>query len=187
MKALSILFLFFLSFNAWAQVEPDTDTVAGIGKIPYQELFVLASQPNQPKDEFLLVVASRLWAYSQSSGFEACGVLAHNGGIWSVVVGTNQSHVACVTTEDRIVRGSRFAGENIHSHGNTQTAHLNMIDRKILGLRATDRHRRLMIWQHTERFSHHDLNEGAGYLAISDGFLYHDGKNKIRSVRRGNQ
>lgn len=153
----------------------------GIGTVPYVFLFEDIGESGETVDELAGRIAPRLVAYSDATGFEACGVMAkHNDGRWGTVIGSNQSHVACANLPDRVPEGFRAMALTIHSHG-LGGGELNQTDLRFLKLSADSRSKHMhgqIYGQDRHQFSERDLTGLPGYLATPDGLLRHDGKGK---------
>lgn len=158
--------------------------VAGIGRLDYQRLFEAVSEPGESLDVFVSRIGPRLVAYSDASGFEACGVLASKGDRFGVVVGTNRSHLACASFRNKVPAGMISTGETVHSHGQG-AARLNTNDLRFLGLSEDARTQRMFGTLHGQdrfNFSERDLAGGAGYLATPRGVIHHNGRGQARQV-----
>ncbi|KAF1704968.1 hypothetical protein [Pseudoxanthomonas kaohsiungensis] len=158
--------------------------VAGLGSIDYQPLFEAVSEPGETLDAFVIRVAPRLVAYSDTTGFEACGVLASNGDRFGLAVGTNRSHVACASFRNKVPAGMVSTAETVHSHGKG-AARLNRNDLRFLGLSEDARSHRMFGTLHGQdrfRFSERDLAGEAGYLATPHGVVHHNGGGQTRAV-----
>lgn len=164
--------------------------VPGVGTVPYQQLFEAVSEPGEALDAFMLRVAPRLRAYSDATGYEACGVIARNDqGQYGVVVGTNHAHIACVNLSRIVPAGMRATGETIHSHGGDRAVAASKVDLQLMGKRlakmgGTTRAIITVHGQKLDAFSPTDFEGGPGYLAAPEGRLLHQsGKGTTREVR----
>src|SRR5690625_4943056 len=98
--AITLVFTSFPAFAATPQVH---------------QLRTMTSQPGQSKVAFLVDVAHWMRAWSDKTGFEACGEIAQNANGWAVVVTTSRSHIGCAV--NLIPSNTPDTGETIHSHG----------------------------------------------------------------------
>lgn len=182
MKLMTVLFGMTLSLGAFAG---EMVQIEGLGKVPYEELFRAESAEGETKDHFVARVSPQLIDFSNRTGFEACGVIAHKNGQYSIIVGTNQSQVACANFMGKVISGYAPTDDTLHSHGNGG-AKLNRTDMRFLGIKEDARSKRMfgtVYGQDRHQFSEVDLRGGAGYLATPDGVLHQDGKGKVRKVR----
>lgn len=158
-------------------------------RLPYTELFTDASQQGESKDDFLFRVAKRMRAYSDETGFEACGMIAKatNDGVdtYSIVAGTSTSHLACAIYSSKIPAGTVATKEGIHSHGRVAQFRMNRADRILSGVSDDPRSisQAVVYGQNLNAFSEQDLSGIAGYLATENGLLYHDTKGAITTIR----
>ena len=105
-------------------------------------------------DEFAAQVGPLLRAWSDSTGFEACGVIATNG---------KQHGIRVVSAIDIKLMGDTYAGG---SYG-----------------KQTRRHFQNMSGQDLDEFSQADFLGGAGYLAGTNGsLLFQDGTSQIKRI-----
>ena len=165
--------------------------VPGIGSLSYQRLFEAVSEPGESLDGFVLRIAPRLRAYSDATGFEACGLLATDGERFGVVVGTNQSHIACANFKQIVPAGMNHTNQTVHSHGTDTPFKPNRSDYALSGAGlATTSHGKnsgrplsVMSGQTLDEFSKSDFDGGPGYLAAPDGLvLFQNGSNSVRLV-----
>lgn len=156
--------------------------VPGIGRLDYQRLFEEVSKPGETLDAFALRIGPRLRAYSDATGFEACGVLATDGERFGVVVGTNRAHIACANRSAFVPAGMKTTGETIHSHGLDSSFQVNRSDRLLLRLPGTAMV--TMSGQKLDAFSPMDFHGGPGYLVTPTGVLHQQGTaSSVRDVR----
>ncbi len=78
---------FALALASFASLAFATAAVAGevekvavpnVGTITYEHLFDAVSEANEGLDDFMARISPRLRAFSDETGFEACGVVARN-------------------------------------------------------------------------------------------------------------
>ncbi|MBN8224822.1 MAG: hypothetical protein J0L89_08405 [Xanthomonadales bacterium] len=162
--------------------------VPGIGRLDYQRLFEALSDPGESLDAFVLRISPRLRAYSDETGFEACGVLATNGERFGVVVGSNRAHIACANFDSFTPTGMTPTGQTIHSHGKDRPSRANKNDLALMGqqLAALGGAGKAMVTvagQALDAFSSTDFHGGPGYLATPAGVLHQQGHpNSVRHV-----
>ena len=158
--------------------------VSGIGQFAYQRLFEAVSEPGESMDSFARRVGPALRAYSDATGFEACGVLATDGERFGVIVGSNHSHIACANFHGKVPAGMRDTGETIHSHGKTERFNANRNDTVLAGQHFHGKPGvRTVAGQQLDAFSDTDYESGAGYLATPSGVLHQRGKGTSRTLR----
>jgi len=158
--------------------------VPGIGRLDYQRLFEAVSEPGETLDAFVLRISPRLRAYSDATGFEACGVLATDGERFGVVVGSNQSHIACANFDRFTPAGMKPTGETIHSHGVEGRFNANRMDVALQGQHFHGKPGvRSVAGQTLDAFSAMDYDGGPGYLATPTGVIHQAGKGTSRTVR----
>lgn len=175
------------SSAAWAHEEGAThsEMVPGLGRVEYQQLFEVLSEPGESLDAFALRVGPRLRAYSDQTGFEACGVLATNGERFGVVIGTNHAHVACVNFSSKVPAGFQPTMETIHSHGGEKTFAASATDVLLLGKDVFGSRSRTSLrvtGQNLRMFSKTDYHGGSGYLATPEGVIHQAGAKQVRVV-----
>ncbi|HFT7412125.1 TPA: hypothetical protein ACOD9X_004534 [Stenotrophomonas maltophilia] len=176
--------------SAWAHDDGpvgvnELETVPGVGRVGYQRLFEAVSEPGESLDGFVLRIGPRLRAYSDETGYEACGVLASDGDRFGVVIGTNHSHVACVNFASKVPAGFQPTVETIHSHGGEKTFAASATDVALLGKDAFGSRSRTSLrvtGQNLHMFSKTDYHGGAGYLATPIGAIYQNGPKSVREV-----
>lgn len=157
--------------------------VPRIGRLEYQRLFEVVSDRGESLDDFALRVGPRLRAFSDETGFEACGVLATDGVRFGIVVGSSRSHVACVNFGSKVPEGMTNTGQTIHSHGKPGRRRANAADLKLMG-RGEMRLDRggMMSGQSLTAFSDMDFAGGPGYLAIPGGVIHQNGNATVRRI-----
>lgn len=135
------------------------------------------SAPGESKDQFMLRVAVPLHAFTEATGFEACGVIAHerNGGSrMRVQVVTNQSQMGCLEIAfddpDFEIPVMVHDRESIHTHPKGSNIRPNAQDVALFpgrGMRAG--HERFNL--ESETFSKLDYEAGPGYVVVPGQFL----------------
>lgn len=193
-KFLAVL-AFLACGQAWAHggstseggIEPEQVqriNVAGLGRIEYLRLFEATSEPGETLDAFAVRLGPRLRAYSDATGFEACGVLATDGERFGVVVGSNQSHIACANFDRFTPVGMKPTGQTIHSHGVEGRFNANRMDVALQGQHFHGKPGvRGVAGQTLDAFSTMDYDGGPGYLATPTGVIHQKGKGTSRTVR----
>lgn len=143
----------------------------------WQHIEDFSSAPGETKEAFLTRIAPALRAYSDKTGFEACGAIGTDGkGAFAVVLGSSRSHIACVSYHNRVAAGMVSTGETIHSHGTTGSFNFNRVDKALygdgekVGIILMPAHSQVL-----DRFSPTDLAGGPGYLATPTGLIYQAG------------
>ena len=144
------------------------------GELPYEHLFTEVSQPGESRDDFAARIAPQLRAYSDETGFEACGVIATDGERFGAVIGTSKSHIGCANYHGKVPEGMRSDNVTIHSHGGDRSFGVNKADRRFLGERLPS-HVRSIHGQVLDQFSALDYAE-PGSLATPSGIIYQDGR-----------
>ncbi|EMR0604057.1 DUF4329 domain-containing protein [Stenotrophomonas sp. Sm3212] len=186
---------FALALASFASLAFATAAVAGevekvavpnVGTITYEHLFDAVSEANEGLDDFMARISPRLRAFSDETGFEACGVVARNDeGRFAVAIGTNHSHVACVNFASKVPQGFQPTMETIHSHGGEKTFAASATDIALLGKDAFGSRSRTSLrvtGQNLHMFSKTDYHGGAGYLATPNGAIYQNGPKSVREV-----
>lgn len=154
-----------------------------LSSLPYEHISNLTSFPGETKSAFLQRVAPSLRAYSDKTGFEACGVIATGPqGGFSVVLGSSHSHLACVNDPSHVLEGYTLTGETFHSHGTAKQFVVNKADKLLMDPQIADQletaRRRMLAGQSLFHFSPADFASGPGYLATPNGVIYQHGENK---------
>lgn len=150
--------------------------VPAIGKLTYQQLFQMTSNQGETLDAFLLRVGPKLRAYSDATGFEACGEIAHKDGRFGIVAGTSFSHLACAIFKNKVPAGMEPIGAGIHSHGGKHPFKQTREDRVFSGIGDDPRAivSAIVYGQELDMFSQQDMALGRGYLAIPGGVLLNE-------------
>ena len=177
--ALLVLVSFSASAHEGLRHSVEKLDVKGIGQLEYQHLFTETSSEGETLDAFVLRLAPRLRAYSEATGFEACGVLAKGGERYGIKVGSNRAHAVCVNARRFVPEGMTPIGQTLHSHPPGTSYRVNAQDRLFLGmltpLRSTQERGR-------PGFSPEDFSSGAGYVVERDRVLHQEGPEKVREV-----
>lgn len=177
MRLMLLLIALLVPASAWSEERPAVErlSIPGIGRLAYVEVFQELSAPGESLDAFALRVGPRLRAYSDETGFEACGAFAKDeSGRWGIVVGSNQSHIACAVLRNKVPAGMRAVVESIHSHGVNRAVRANKSDLALMGqaLAKNGGVGRAAVYvngQTLDAFSQADLHASPGYLAIPGG------------------
>jgi len=157
--------------------------IPGIGVVDYQRLFEVVSEPGESLDAFALRIGPRLRAYSDETGYEACGVLATDGELFGVVIGSNRAHIACANFNAFRPGGMKPTGQTIHSHGVDGRFHANRNDVALQGqFFAGQMGIKGVAGQKLNAFSKMDFEGGAGYLATPTGVIHQQGEGTVRQV-----
>ncbi len=184
----AVLALAFLASPALALTQDTAGTVEriklpGIGAVDYQHLFTETSEPGETMDAFAARLSPRLRAFSDETGFEACGVIATDGERFGAVIGSNRSHIACANFNSKVPAGMRATGQTIHSHGKERHFRANRNDLALNGQAfAGERGLRGVAGQNLREFSELDYDGGAGYLATPEGTKHQAGYGTARTV-----
>lgn len=170
-----------------AQAPIEQVLLPNIGKVDYQHLFSETSMNGESMDQFAARISGKFREFSDATGYEACGVIAENEmGQFSVVVGTNFSHVACANFSSKVMAGYKPTLITIHSHGGEKTFAASKTDQALLGKDAFGPRSRTSLrvtGQKLSEFSKTDFSGGFGYLATPEGAIYQEGSKNIRTVR----
>lgn len=135
MRAFLFLVLALAATLMASSAVAQTMQVPGVGTVPYDRLFSEVSEPGETVTAFVLKVAPKFAAYTRETGYEACAVIATNGGRFGIVVGSNHSQLSCVLV-GAMPAGMRSTGESIHSHPATGRITLTDTDRRFLKIPA---------------------------------------------------
>lgn len=155
----------------------------GQGALPVWALGTLESHGGEDQLAFLKRAGRLLNAYTERTGYEACGVIGErrgqpgsHPGRWVLPLVTQKAHIACMPAltlpEDAV-----YTGETIHSHPShavrryrptaADRTFLQMLEGRRVALGQTQSVRTL-----SQRFSEQDYKAGPGWLVV-DGALYH--------------
>lgn len=173
-----------LAMSAAPSIAVERILIEGVGRVVHEriEVFTLATDN---MDLFAVKASERLLAYSEATGYEACGMIAKGQGSFGLVITSNHSHIACAIQPRELPDGMVSTGVDIHSHG-LGAVKMNQSDMLFSGIRANARSRHMhgaVYGQDRNMFSPADLALGEGYLAGPAGTLYHDGKGGIGMVK----
>lgn len=174
-KMIVLLGGLFFSSLIWAGNSPvGRSGMVDTQGLPYVHIADYYSNPGESKNDFLLRIGPKLRAYSDKTGFEACGVIATNQqGQFAVVLGSSLSHIGCVNDTTRIPHGMTSTNETIHSHGrNGLRIMATQSDWILMGNPFNPPH--YVGGFDLSHFSDQDF-EHPGYLATPTGVLYQDG------------
>lgn len=157
--------------------------VGGV-KVTYSPLFEMRSEEGETMDQFALRVGVRLRAWSNETGFEACGVIAQVSNQYGVIIGTNSAHIACTNIHSLVPNGMTATQETIHSHGRDEAFGANRADKALMGGQLSGARGAYISvnGQVIDRFSEKDFEGGAGYLAAGTDFVLH--QSSRQTVRR---
>lgn len=153
--------------------------IEGIGQIEYQRLFEAVGEPGESMDSFAQRLGPALRAYSDATGFEACGALATDGERFGVVVGSSRGHTICVNFHDKVPTGMTSNRQTVHSHTTKPRYRANRNDQLVLG--ASTRLGQVVRGDHPDLFSEEDFG-APGYMVSSDKVWHQEGKGTVREV-----
>lgn len=127
---------------------------------------VWTSQAGESQDAFMLRLAVPMHAFTDRTGFEACGLIQHEigGSRMRVYVTSNQSQIGCasVTVDDpSFALPSR--PETIHTHPGGHSITPNVNDAALFSGYLPGRERYDL---HSNQFSDRDFAVGPGYVVI---------------------
>lgn len=146
------------------------------GAVPYEHLGDFVSAPGETEDAFLLRLAPELRDYADRTGYESCGVVGSDGnGRFGVVLGSNQSHIACLSNTFAVLPGMSSTGQTIHSHGRVGSFEWSAVDKRLAESDVAALTDDTIRAQDVETFSPGDYRSGPGYLAVPGGLLHQDG------------
>lgn len=146
-------------------------------KVAYQHIADLRSRAGESEHAFLVRIGPQLRAFSDKTGFEACGVIGSDkNGDFGVVLGSSGSRIGCVNDPARVLTGMTSTGETIHSHGRQGSFNMNHADKALSGLDPFDINLIPIHGADLFHFSPRDYAAGAGYLATPTGLEYQDGR-----------
>lgn len=157
-----------------------------LAHLPYEHIADVTSEPGESENAFLLRIGPQLRAYSDKTGFEACGTIGSDGqGHYGVVLGSSHSHLSCVNYPDRVVAGMTATGYTIHSHGKQGVFSMSRNDKLLFsvgadptettGLSPDGMDLVMVHGQLLDRFSDSDYESGPGYLATPTGVIFQHG------------
>jgi hypothetical protein len=147
---------------------------------PLYPVFELRSAPLEPLESFLGRAGGQLRAFTDSTSFEACGVIAQadDGCAFGLIAKTNRSHAVCVSRAVNVPAGLAAVVVNgksvtIHTHPRSRTIRLSDTDLLLTGRERTGAAQ--IMRQDPDNFSSDDYATGPGYLATADGVLFQSG------------
>ncbi len=150
--------------------------------LPYEHIADLRSLPGETEHAFLLRVAPQLRAYSDKTGFEACGIIGADGhGGFGVVLGSSHSHIGCANDPARVIAGQTSTGETIHSHGR-RGLRILATPADVIMMGSPIDPPRYMGGFDLAHFSDADFAH-PGYLATPTGLLYQAGQGTAHVVQ----
>ncbi len=149
--------------------------------LPFSQLGIYTSEPNETERDFLLRLAPVLAAYTASTGEEACGVIGEEDGRFGVVLGTNHAQIGCLAGEAGIVTGMTFTGETIHSHPAGYIRTIRHADRSFAFATHAGPPDHKNFDGGWDTFSDNDYAGSPGYL-VSHGHLLYQNKPGMREV-----
>lgn len=176
-KFLAILALAFLASPVMAEPGAIQQVQTAGGVVEFERLFEAVGEPGESPDALALRVAPRLRAYSDATGFEACGVLATDGARFGVVVGSTRSHAACGSFLEAVPAGMEATAETIHSHRTGGVYRANENDAALMGGRVGQRFKSAS----PDEFSREDFH-APGYLVGARGVWHQAGRRTARQV-----
>lgn len=177
---LLVLFLGLGSIPVSANNSPVGDAVK-VSALPYEHIADLRSNAGESEHAFLLRIAPQLRAYSDATGFEACGVIGADGkGGFGVVLGSSHSHIGCANDPARVLAGMTSTAETIHSHGKQGLRiRSNAADVIMMGSPIDPPH--FIGGFDLSHFSDADFAH-PGYLATPAGLLYQTGATHVEQI-----
>lgn len=151
-------------------------------QLPYEALGTFISQPGEDMTQFLIRVSPELRAFSNKTGYEACGVVAvdASGKQFGIVLGSTMSHLGCAAYASKVPAGMTASGKTLHDHAGG-SFRMSRADKILTGMDSVDH----PVWINGEdiyHFSSTDFQGGPGYLATPDGLVYQDGPGTARMV-----
>lgn len=160
-----------------AAANASAPTQSDLQSLPYREIGVFTSANGQTLTSFLEEVRPSLRAFSDSTGFEACGEIGRSadGNRYSIELGSSLSHIGCAIYDDKVASGFVPARLSIHSHGRQGSFNASRADRILLGLSPYSDTLVPIHGQILDHFSPTDYANGAGYLAAPHSLLYQNG------------
>ena len=153
--------------TGWAEApEASAPTSPRHFQLYYQKLGAFVSRPEETRDRFMTRVGNFLAHYTQSTGWEACGMIqeADDGKGWAVRLITNGSQIGCAQIHFD-TPGYTSIDDSIHSHPAETRLNLSQQDsrlrnRGICGQRVS---------VSPYGFSDIDYSVGNGYLVVPKG------------------
>lgn len=149
--------------------------------------FEAVSAPGEPLDAFVLRVAPTLMAFTAASGFEACGVIAHDtkSGRFGVRVGSSKGTMTCGMSRSNVPTGFVATDLTLHSHPERRTvlptaADVAYFEVHPIGDRIVKRGRPESLGNSV--FSTADYRAGPGYLVRQGQLWFQTGPGTDRMV-----
>lgn len=174
-----------LSLPLKAQV-PDVHFDGFVG-LPYNQVSVEVSSPDETLDGFVLRAAPILDAFTAQTEWEACGVLAQDDqGRYATVIGSVQASLSCATSTDNVPVGFAPIGQTIHSHPSTPDVRPTGSDQalqQMFGIRGAP-YKRVEKNPGSRGFSPVDFQAGPGYLVVGGRVMHQEGLRTTREVGR---
>ncbi|MCC8538746.1 hypothetical protein ACDH70_04440 [Xanthomonas axonopodis pv. poinsettiicola] len=139
---------------------------------PREHLSDHTSEPGEALPDFLKRAGVALHEYTRRTGNEACAIIATNGELFSIRVGTDGVQRGCAVHHNDVLPGFQATSETIHSHP-PRTTRLTARDlswAKAYGLTVSG-------WTLNRKkgFSSDDYAGGAGYLIDNKKLFYQSG------------
>ncbi len=152
-------------------------------RLPYTALGIRFSEPGATMDAFAIELQPILWAFAARTHEEPCGEIAVGGGRFGIVLGSNDSHLACAIDADRVPPGMHATGVTIHAHGGAGSFYMNRADMVFSGIRTDGTQPWIRVaGENVEHFSPTDFAGGPGYLATPTGVIFQNGSDAVRSL-----
>lgn len=149
--------------------------------VPYKHIADYSSHSGETEVQFLHRIAPEMVSYSAKYEVETCGVIGRRGDAYSIMLGTNGSHIGCVFDPLKTLNGY-LPIDRIHSHvPDTKTYLLSAVDAKLANIPNPMTPVRIKI-DSTTQFSAWDYGS-SGYLAIPGGVLYEHGQGTSALVK----
>ncbi len=165
--------LMFLVLTSSAFAHGTTQTAAW----ERQALGQYLSEPGEGLPDFLKRVGSALYAYTNRTGNEACGLIATNGERFSVRLGTDGVQRGCAIHHSDIEGGFQSTGESIHSHP-TRTTRLADRDKAWMAAYGMPM---ASNWNINRKvgFSPEDFTGGPGWLVDNKQLFHQTGPGQV--------
>lgn len=139
----------------------------------FTNTYIAKSFDNENINDFIKRISPFVYDYSKNTGYETCGVIASNGQNYSIVMGSNQSHIVCLNIPNLTLEGYFPTGETLHTHPGPAGGSfvVNKTDKFILGPLAP-----IKSVRGQGGFSEDDYKSGPGYVIENSRVLYQNGK-----------
>ena len=145
-------------------------------QIPYQHIADYTSNQGETEIQFMKRIGKEMHAYSQANGVETCGVIGKSASGYSIILGTNLSHIGCIFLHDHLIAGYTDSGDVIHSHiPDNKTYILSPVDAIMAHIPMPAEQTRIKI-DSSSHFSKWDFDPPSGYLATPNGLIHESGK-----------